>query len=75
MNALKSFKYLILSIAFISTSICYAQSSDNQFFKTGDRVCFVGNSITNNGDFHHNILLYYITRFPEQQVAFFNCGI
>lgn len=75
MNILKGFRYLILSIIFVSTNICYAQSSDNQFFKTGDRVCFVGNSITNNGDFHHNILLYYITRFPEQQVTFFNCGI
>lgn len=45
------------------------------FFKKGSRVCFVGNSITHNGEFHHNILQYYITRFPKQPVQFFNCGI
>ena len=44
-------------------------------FKAGDRVCFVGNSITNNGEFYHNILTYYVTRFPNQPVTFFNCGI
>ncbi|WP_028666397.1 SGNH/GDSL hydrolase family protein [Runella zeae] len=44
-------------------------------FQKGDRVCFVGNSITNNGEFHHNILLYYVTRFPNEPLHFFNCGI
>lgn len=45
------------------------------FFKTGDRICFVGNSITHSGEFHHNILLYYTTRFPKRPVTFYNCGI
>ncbi|WP_139956720.1 SGNH/GDSL hydrolase family protein [Flavicella sediminum] len=49
--------------------------NDISYFKTGDRVCFVGNSITNNGEFHHNIFLYHLTRYPEQELAFFNCGI
>jgi len=44
-------------------------------FKKGDRVCFIGNSITQAGEFHHNILLYYATRFPDQRVDFYNCGI
>ncbi|RYC70112.1 SGNH/GDSL hydrolase family protein [Spirosoma sordidisoli] len=44
-------------------------------FQKGDRVAFVGNSITNNGEFHHNIFQYYVTRFPEKPVTFFNCGI
>ena len=44
-------------------------------FKSGDRVCFVGNSITQSGDFHHNISLYYATSFPERFIYFFNCGI
>ena len=35
----------------------------------------MGNSITSNGEFLHNILLYYITRFPDQPVNFYNCGI
>ncbi|MFP5039676.1 SGNH/GDSL hydrolase family protein [Parasediminibacterium sp. JCM 36343] len=49
--------------------------AQSPIFKAGDRVCFVGNSITNNGDFYHNILTYYVTRFPDQPVTFFNCGI
>jgi lysophospholipase L1-like esterase len=44
-------------------------------FQKGDKVAFVGNSITNNGEFHHNIFQYYVTRFPEKQIEFFNCGI
>lgn len=44
-------------------------------FKNGDRVCFVGNSITMNGKFHNYIELFYATRFPERKIDFFNCGI
>ena len=53
----------------------FAFDSSAQLFKKGDRVCFVGNSITHAGEFHHNILQYYVTRFPESPVVFFNCGI
>ena len=35
----------------------------------------MGNSITQNGEFHHNILLHYLTRYPTEQVTFFNCGV
>ncbi len=44
-------------------------------FNKGDRICFVGNSITHNGEFHHNILQYYVTRFPQRPVSFYNAGI
>lgn len=44
-------------------------------FKDGDRVCFIGNSITMNGRFHNYIELYYATRFPDRKIGFFNCGI
>lgn len=50
-------------------------SSSAQYFKKGDRVCFVGNSITHNGDYWHNVQLYYATRYPQLGVQFFNCGI
>jgi endoglucanase len=52
-----------------------AQTLDNSFFTSGDRICFVGNSITNNGLFHNNILLYHTTRFPKQTITMFNCGV
>lgn len=44
-------------------------------FKDGDRVCFVGNSITNNGEYINNVFLYYATRYPLNKVRFINCGI
>jgi len=44
-------------------------------FPKNSVVCFVGNSITNNGEFYHNLNLYYVTRFPKSPVTFFNCGI
>lgn len=44
-------------------------------FKKGDRVAFVGNSITDGGHYHSYIWLYYMTRFPDQRMKMFNCGI
>lgn len=46
-----------------------------QYFKSGDRVVFSGNSITHNGDYWHNVALYYATRYPSLNVQFFNGGI
>lgn len=45
------------------------------FFEADDRVCFIGNSITQNGEFHHNIMEFYVTRYPEKKIRFYNCGI
>ncbi|MDF2192322.1 SGNH/GDSL hydrolase family protein [Paraflavitalea sp. CAU 1676] len=44
-------------------------------FKTGDRVVFVGNSITDGGHYHSYVWLYYMTRFPKQRIDVFNAGI
>lgn len=63
------FTAIVLAISVVSST------AQQPIFKAGDRVCFVGNSITNNGEFYHNILTYYVTRFPNQPVTFFNCGI
>ena len=60
---------LILSVSFLMNG------QNTPFFKSGDRVCFIGNSITYNGEFHHNILLYHTTRFPDVKFKIFNCGI
>lgn len=64
---------IIVILAFVSISL-YCQK-EKTFFEKGDRVCFVGNSITNQGEFHHNVLLYHITRFPKQLLTIYNCGI
>lgn len=56
-------------------SFCFPKTSSKTFFEKGAIVCFVGNSITQAGGFHHNALLYHITRFPDKPLAFYNCGI
>lgn len=61
----------IIIICLFVTSL----TASAQLFKKGDRVCFVGNSITHNGDYWHNIALWYTTRYPQLGVTFFNCGI
>jgi lysophospholipase L1-like esterase len=43
--------------------------------KNGDRVAFIGNSITHSGEFHPDIFLYYATRFPNEKIYFYNCGV
>jgi endoglucanase len=65
-------KYRLLIVFLCINAVVFAQSS---LFHKGDKVCFVGNSITSNGEFYHNIMLYYVTRFPNQPITFFNCGI
>lgn len=44
-------------------------------FQKGERICFVGNSITHGGHYHSYIWLYYMTHFPYQEMWMANCGI
>lgn len=44
-------------------------------FKDGDRVVFLGNSITDGGHYHSYIWLYYMTRFPGMRLTVLNAGI
>lgn len=70
---MKSFKYFVFLLIFaLSANFTFGQLP---LFQNNDRVCFVGNSITMDGKFHHYIELFYITRFPDRQVKFYNCGI
>lgn len=43
-------------------------------FQNGDRVVFLGNSITEGGHYHSYIWLYYITRFPELRMQMYSAG-
>jgi len=64
-------------LSFISLSLCLSTlfAQDVKPFKNGDRVVFVGNSITCGGHYHSYIWLYYMTRFPEMRIDVFNEGI
>lgn len=44
-------------------------------FKDGDRVVFFGDSITAGGNYHRYLSDYYITRFPDADIRFFNAGV
>jgi lysophospholipase L1-like esterase len=44
-------------------------------FKAGDRVVFLGNSITDGGHYHSYIWLYYMTHLPNTRITCFNAGI
>ncbi len=43
-------------------------------FKDGERVVFLGNSITHAGFYESYIWLYYMTRFPDKQIYVLNGG-
>ena len=44
-------------------------------FEKGDRVTFIGDSITHGGSYQPNIYLFYATRFPNRSFKCYNCGI
>lgn len=44
-------------------------------FKAGDKVALVGDSITHGGHYHSYVWLYYMTRFPDMPLTFYNCGV
>ena len=51
------------------------KDSKETVFENEDNVCFIGNSITFNGSFYHNIALFYATRFPQKVITVYNCGV
>ncbi|WP_084498148.1 SGNH/GDSL hydrolase family protein [Pedobacter sp. V48] len=64
---------LVLFLAVLSNTTIKAQSLLP--FADGDRVAFLGNSITEAGYYGSNIWLYYMTRFPERKISIINVGI
>jgi lysophospholipase L1-like esterase len=49
--------------------------SHKPFFKNGDIICFLGDSITHGGQYHEFLQLFYATRYPNLKLTFHNCGI
>ena len=66
---------LSLAVLALSALAARAATPGPEPFKDGDRVCFIGDSITHGGAYHSDIVLFYATRFPERRIAMFNCGI
>jgi lysophospholipase L1-like esterase len=69
----KIFISLLLVVTLSATSM--AQLPSLSFFQPGERVCFVGNSITEGGYYESYIWLYYMLHFPNRRITVYNCGI
>src|SRR5207245_8827455 len=52
-----------------------AEPAENFFFKKGDRIVFLGDSITEQYQYSTYIELYLTTRFPKWDLTFLNAGI
>lgn len=66
-------KILLLLTFFCIQQMGFAQTIAP--FKAGDRIAFVGNSITDGGHYHSYIWLYYMTHFPNMRITCYNAGI
>ncbi|MDR1719703.1 MAG: GDSL-type esterase/lipase family protein [Dysgonamonadaceae bacterium] len=64
-----------LSALCILLSVCGAKSQSVPAFADGERIVFVGNSITCGGHYHSYIWLYYMTHFPDRRISIYNEGI
>jgi len=71
-----------LVLLFFLGGVCLpARAADRApaLFEDGERVCFIGDSITHGdddeSDYHEFIYLYYLTRFPDRKIAILDRGI
>ncbi len=62
-----SFAAVIAAVAAVP-QLGAKQEQKSNVYTSGDRACMVGDSITEDGWYEQNIMLYYATRFPEMQV-------
>ncbi len=60
---------------FLTLLTAGATTAQVQPFKTGDRITFVGNSITEAGYYESYVWLYYMLHFPHRRIIIFNRGI
>ena len=70
-------KLIILFLLLLpcSCTLLLLQAQSVAPFQKGDRVAFVGNSITDGGHYHSYIWLYYMTHFPQMRLWMANCGV
>ncbi|MCR5849521.1 MAG: SGNH/GDSL hydrolase family protein [Bacteroidaceae bacterium] len=66
-------KKILMSLILMVCALIQAQTIAP--FQKGDRVTFVGNSITDGGHYHSYIWLYYMTHYPQMRLWMANCGV
>jgi lysophospholipase L1-like esterase len=66
----------LLCLTFVLCAAAPAAAAEKPFFfQKGDRVLFLGDSITEQYQYSTDIELYLTTRFPEWKIFFLNAGI
>src|SRR5437879_4777599 len=60
---------------FLLAGLLQAESPKQFFFKEGDRIVFLGDSITEQYQYSTEMELYLTTRFPKWNLTFINAGI
>jgi lysophospholipase L1-like esterase len=66
---------LALGLLLLSAVPLPAAEPEGFFFRKGDRVVFLGDSITEQFQYSNYIELYLTTRFPKWEMTFLNAGI
>jgi lysophospholipase L1-like esterase len=62
-------------LALFLSGATWAQGQRPLLFTDGDRVLFVGDSITHIRKYHVFVAVYYAARFPGRRITFLNGGI
>ncbi len=65
----------LLSVVLVSTPLLAADPPARFFFQKGDRIVFLGDSITEQYQYSTDMELYLTTRFPSADMVFLNAGI
>ncbi|HTU91948.1 MAG TPA: SGNH/GDSL hydrolase family protein [Gemmataceae bacterium] len=65
----------LLALVLVSAPLLAANDAKDFFFRKGDRIVFLGDSITEQYDYSNDIELYLTTRFPDSDMTFLNAGI
>ncbi len=64
-----------VALALVVSVGATAAEPNDFFFKKGDRIVFLGDSITEQYQYSTDIELYLTTRFPDWNLTFLNAGI
>jgi lysophospholipase L1-like esterase len=68
-------RFLTAFTLILCTFLTVAHAASPAPFADGERVLFLGDSITRAGGWHSQIATFYATRFPDRRITWLNAGI
>jgi lysophospholipase L1-like esterase len=68
-------KFLLIPVLALTCTLGLQATEGSFPFKNGDVWCALGDSITHGGSYHHDVELFYVTRYPENSLKVINCGV